>query len=272
MTKKPHMLQAVLALGVVGVLVWLVMRRTGEPVYREKRLSEWLRGYDYAGLKSRARAESDEAVRKMGTNAIPLLLQRLRENESSLKFRVFRLLEKQHFLIITNSRASTRNVEAGQAFRALGAAAGTAVPELIRIYNRNISVDSQCAVAISLGCIGPAASNAVPALLARASNRQTEIGTNELVCDSAIFALGHIHAQPARVVPVLMEQLLHAPKANTQYAATVALGWFGADAKPAVPVLIKCYADVGNSAAMKAAVRTAIQKIDTGAAAKAGVH
>ena len=85
MIKKRHILPAVLAVGVVGVLVWPAMRRPGEPVYQEKRLSEWLQGYDHAGLKSRARDESDEAVRNMGTNAIPLLLQRLRENDFNCK-------------------------------------------------------------------------------------------------------------------------------------------------------------------------------------------
>jgi hypothetical protein len=50
-------------------------------------------------------------------------------------------------------------------FFELGRSAQNAVPALIEIANQNISRDSQYYAVYSLGCIGPAAKEAVPSLL-----------------------------------------------------------------------------------------------------------
>src|SRR5437762_2441235 len=57
------------ALVAVGVVV--VLSRSGEPAYGGRRLSEWVDGYATRYPNS----ESDEAIRQIGTNAIPYLLK-----------------------------------------------------------------------------------------------------------------------------------------------------------------------------------------------------
>src|SRR5579862_6987208 len=72
----------------VGIL-WLGWRLPREPVYQGKRLSIWLQGYQTN------RVQMTEAVRAIGTNSIPTLLRLLREDDSSLKSMLLKLLAKQ---------------------------------------------------------------------------------------------------------------------------------------------------------------------------------
>lgn len=71
---------------VVGMSTWELMA-VREPVYRGKPLSYWLNQYDgnYDSVTAQlAKKETDEAVRHIGTNAIPLLLRRLQTEDSAL--------------------------------------------------------------------------------------------------------------------------------------------------------------------------------------------
>ena len=58
-----------------------------EPVYQGKSLSFWLQGYIQGGsyIGVWPEPEVDEAVRQIGTNAIPALLHMLRAHDSKLK-------------------------------------------------------------------------------------------------------------------------------------------------------------------------------------------
>jgi HEAT repeat protein len=254
-------------------LAWLALSEPREPVYQGKRLSEWLHGYDHPGMSpgsATRQLAADEAMEHIGTDAIPFLLQRLREHDSSLKFRLLRLLEKQHFVKISYTPAEVLNMEAREAFGILGASASNAVPRLIKIFSRNFSPESQNATAFSLGFIGPAASNAVPVLLQCACAGQTAADANYRDRGAAILALGQIHAQPATVVPALTE-MLREHDSGIRYWAACALGIYGPDAKSAVPLLIQCYhgASVQNQIDDIGGI---IKKIDPEAATKATVQ
>src|SRR2546425_11158597 len=63
----------IFALGIVvaGLVVAFIPSR--EPSYAGKRLSEWVDGY--AAAWPNAQSESDEAIRHIGTNAVPYLLK-----------------------------------------------------------------------------------------------------------------------------------------------------------------------------------------------------
>jgi hypothetical protein len=263
--------------GAAGIAL-LALRPAPEPVYQGKRLSVWLHGYEGLNMINMdRRRETTEAVRNMGTNVIPFLLRRLRQTDSSFNNRLLQLLAKQHIVKISYTPARDLNLEAEEAFNALGARASNAVPELIRIYSGNISKDSQWTVAASLGSIGPAASNAVPLLLEHASAGPTSNTNNTFFSEavqpvrrSAITALGRIHAQPATVVPVLAE-LLGESNLSIQTSAAIALGEFGSNAKPAVPAMIKFYNNETDNMA-KAGTGATIKRIDPEAAAKAGIQ
>ena len=81
----------------LGSAVWFASRAPDrEPVYKGKRLSVWLEHYGpgWAGcpedLKTEEARQIEEAVRQIGTNAIPTLLHMLRKKDFAV---VSKLLE-----------------------------------------------------------------------------------------------------------------------------------------------------------------------------------
>jgi len=103
--------QAVLLVGLamllLGLVCYLVFRLPREPVYQGKALSVWLQTYNSAsgpGRGSPAWKETDDALRHIGTNAIPLLLRMLRARDSGLKLRLVAWAQKQHFIKILWTR------------------------------------------------------------------------------------------------------------------------------------------------------------------------
>lgn len=73
MRKRVHIALAVLLVAGVGVTAWLVLRPK-EPVYAGTPLSVWLKSFDMGISKEEAGVAAD-AVRHMGTNALPMLLK-----------------------------------------------------------------------------------------------------------------------------------------------------------------------------------------------------
>ena len=105
----------------------------------------------------------------------------------------------------------------GKAAWALGnlrSNAELAVPALVECLN-NEKADRQRAIE-ALGAFGPSAKEAVPSLLGLATNADANVR------GSACAALGEIHAQPDRVVPVLIDAL-HDPDPTVRRCATKAL-------------------------------------------------
>jgi HEAT repeat protein len=114
--------------------------------------------------------------------------------------------------------------------------------------------------AAELGDLGSAAKATGPALL------EVLNGHDEAVRGAAAVALGKIHYQPERVVPLLIA-LLDNPDLNDE--AADALGEYGPLAKAAVPKLIPMLKAPDKDARHAATV--ALKKIDSAAAAEAGV-
>jgi hypothetical protein len=224
--KKRLILLAVLGIAVVALVAWLSMP-SPEPVYQGKPLSYWLAHPD--GRSPVTYNEAYEAIRQIGTNAIPILLRRLQVPNPSLKDRVLALAQKQHFIKIPFAPAHL-NFEAFTAFMVLGSGASNAVPGLIAIIQSDPDPYPQTAVPVILGQIGPAAEQAIPALLRDIAH------TNECVRHNAVWALAHIHAQPKLVVPALIK-CLNDPEADVRATASWALGEFGKDAQSAIPAL-----------------------------------
>jgi hypothetical protein len=245
-------------LALLGGLTWMAWLRKepSEPVYRGKRLSEWL-----ANNNQGSSPETDEAVRRMGTNAIPTLLRMLQARDSSLTTWLLRLARKQHLMKFDHTGDFMKNAHAAHAFDILGADARDAVPELIKILDQNISVHSRNYTAWALGGIGPPAAKAVPTLLRATAD------TN-YVRRGAIYALGKIRAQPELVVPALTN-LLTGPDPNVRAITISSLELFGSDAKSAVPALAQSLNDP--TPRVRKLAESALQKIDPEAAARANL-
>jgi hypothetical protein len=259
MRKWFRILLVMLLLAVAGGIAWLAFRSPAEPVYNGKALSVWLQNFNSDVVDGR---EAEDAVRHIGTNAIPTLLSMLRAKDSGLKIRFIRLLARQNWIKIKVTLAADRNYAACSAFEVLGADAKSAVPELIQIYGQDISTESKCLTADALGYIGPLATNAIPALLRGLKT------TNDPVRWNTVWALRKIHSQPELVVPELIK-LLHDPNYRVRMIAKDALSNFGTNARMAIPVLIEMLDDQNSN--NRELATNALKEIDPEAPAKTGV-
>lgn len=168
----------------------------------------------------------------MGTNCIPILLDMLRAKDSKIKLHLVALAKRQSFIKFHFVPAAERNAVASKAFLALGDAAKGAVPALLKMYQEDISADSQAAIEDTFAWLGPPAKPAIPLLLQATTNPNLKVRA------SALWALGEIHADPEECVP----ELVHALNDTDDWVRTSAahaLGMFGTNAQSAVPALVQ---------------------------------
>jgi hypothetical protein len=213
-----------------------------EPVYEGKTLRRWLEShvltssanppYGSPGWK-----KADEALRHIGTNAIPILLQMIRAKDPPpVMLKLLHMLRRQRLVKIRYRYAYQRNEEAEYAFEVLGKSAAGAVPGLIRIYEEAVTPSSQRCAALALGHIGPAAEAAIPVLLKNFTHTNVEVRFN------AVSAVYYIGGAPSVVVPA-MKSALRDPKLEVRWNAIVALSRFGRNARSAVPELLQAFDD-----------------------------
>ena len=260
MGKKRMLILAVLTVTLLGVVVWSAVEAYNpEPCYRSRPLSYWLGEYGiYWPVDLQWREdEAAEAIRAIGTNAIPRYLQMLRSKDTALKLEFITLAQKQHLVEIPYTPDHTQHQEAADGFGLLGADASNAVPALIEIYEKGISRDSQHYTVFSLGAIGPAAARAVPVLLREAKEGDSAARL------WAVGALGRLHAEPDLVVPALIA-LSQDSDNNMKVVAIRALGDIGTGAKSAIPQL----KELEKVPVFKSDAREALQKIDPGVPAE----
>ena len=232
---------AFLFVAAVVALCLCFFKSTPEPVYHGQPLSYWLAGYDagnYRYLHPDGPAppttdEAGDAVRHIGTNAIPRLLRMLQQPNPKWSELVWRTLSKQNLVKIRYAPGN-RDFIAYQAFIALGPQACNAEPQLVALFNPKSSPRLQQAVPAILGSIGPGPVESVPLLL-RAINH-----TNNIVRCNAICALAHVNPDPKVAVPVLTG-LLKDPDALARAFAADALGSFGNAAQTAFPALLDAW-------------------------------
>ena len=156
MSKRIGIVTGLLLAGVIIALLWRASSGPREPVFEERPLTSWL---DHHVASSSASPpygspgwkKADEAIRHIGTNGIPTLLGMIRARDwppSVLK--VMETARRFRIPVRKYRHAVTRNEEAEYAFEMLGTNAVAAVPDLIRIYEQDISPSSQRCAALSL--------------------------------------------------------------------------------------------------------------------------
>ena len=231
--------EAIIALGKLGV--------AAEPALPELRLA--------LGDKQ-ARIEAAKAIWLIGheASALTVLIENIPSATEGLADlpRFFELevgpAAQPAIPLLLNMLTADHGPHSGKRYAAIfilgtiGPAAREAVPALLAAYEQEPTSDSWGPLWITifetLGKIGPDAKSALPRVLGTLDSPPENRFDRPRVCEAAIKALGGIGPQSPEVIPTL----LNAFELNYQgqhHAATDALYRLGPDAKDAVPKLIE---------------------------------
>jgi HEAT repeat protein len=256
MRKRVQVALAILSVALVSVIVWHGSHER-EPVYQGKGLRAWLGEYYDWGFSSstvarNGRNAAEAAVRQIGTNAIPTLLDMLRKKDSPLVTKLIpvwsRHVARTPYLPMWVAfpswyqvHAEVLNHQASMGFEILRTNARPAVPALINLYEENISPSSQNYVSRSLIAIGPDATRAaIPSFLRGTAS------PNVLVRKNAVMALSQVHDEPSLVVSTLAKSL-NDNNVTIRVSAAWGLGAFGREVRQAIslaePVLTQALCD-----------------------------
>jgi hypothetical protein len=250
---------------VAVVLANLLWPREREPVYKGKKLSEWI------GRQPLERPDLHvEAIRSIGTNAVPFLVKwigyespawrkKLTAATKGLDIRIWELL---------GDKKAGRATYAVHAFAWLGPEGSSGIPDLLKLVRGTNSGVAMRAV-VALSEIGL---KAVPALLDALTNQPARgpftvywldiamagLGTNGEVAVPAVLRcvgdkdgataataatwLGNLKVAAAEVVPALSESMA-SPDARVRNCATAALANFRGEARSAIPALVRALGD-----------------------------
>ena len=249
-----------LLLGAIVFRAW----SHAEPSYQGRPLSAWLREYDKFEDAAYVHAAPPkpwpyDAVRHIGTNAIPWLLKSLRQRDSRLKIEVMRLVKLQSVLKLHFTPARVRRDRAAQAFGTLGLTAKPAIPALIELLGEP---DARPGAVSSLVCIGRPC---VPPMVQALTNHNPAIKT------SLVWALYCLYpfasGEPAGIArdeanaaaPELREIMARAVAAGTNWtfvaAAALVINWIAPErvGEDVVPILVHALSDPRPDARERAA-------------------
>lgn len=222
MKKRRYLLFGVVFVAIGLAVMWSISSLR-EPVHKGRRLGLWLSDYS----PDRSTSEVDDAVRQMGTNCLPLLLQWLgaKPRGWTNQFRV-------RLPVMDGRLVEVRRAQAIQAFEALGEDAWPAVPALLEIYQQNLATAQGLGAARALSSIGPSATNAVPFLFRAGMNADPAVRV------VAVGTLSQIHSAAHDAVPFLIG-CLNDQDREVRHMAAFALGTYGKQAAAAIPALLE---------------------------------
>ena len=279
---KCRTIQIVLACGVLVALA-IFLTRHREPSFKGKNLSTWLAQYAAITLgdakktpTAQDKVDFEEAIRHIGTNALPYLLDWIQYERPPSDYQS---------IDEPRNRKELRAIGACNAYTVLGDRARPSIPELTRILNDTTKRWTCWNAAGALGDIGVEARPALIAALSSNNERAREsaamgirrLGTNagpaiplllrclydrnEGVMHHAAIALGYImKLDPDRVVPGFLN-LLETSNRNVQVTALRALGNYGSSARRAVPGLIQYLNASNHDTWVRDETRAALLKI-----------
>lgn len=234
-----------------------------EPVYDGKPLSQWLvilrRGYS-AEEQHAAAPSPEDAIRQMGTNAIPTLLDILGAEEWNKKRIVSKLKSAEFRTVFTKYHPGAEDIRdiAVDGFKVLGTNAEAAVPQLTKLLHEPETCPDAARV---LNMVGPkgfsALTNAindedlvgvVVLAIGQSSSGDPQVSTRLLISalkssnpttrgNTAKFLAGR---DASLVVPALIP-LLDDSEDYAWRAAAISLGGYGSVAKDAAPKLFSIY-------------------------------
>lgn len=174
-----------LLIAAVSLLVFITWRSI-EPRYQGKPLSYWLARISPTPNPGVARGvrrdqQAAEAIRQIGTNALPILLAMTKAHDSELKKLALKWSPNLPLININFTPANDLSSRARYAYQALGHRAKSAVPALVVVLSDTNRVETQRHAANALGAIGRSAAEAVPALVNAAKDQDPGVRNNARV-------------------------------------------------------------------------------------------
>ncbi len=212
----------------------LASRQPREPEYDGQPLRYYLSSQTYGDL--RREREAREAIREMGSNAVPCLMEILSARESWFAHQFRQLLRRQSLVRLNLVPLAER-----QRHGRLPLARVEAAGDLRYMQARHLPV---------------------PALL------QALKEPIPLVRSRALDTLGFLGCRPDLVVPALIA-CLEDPDVTVRLSAVRSLGWFRSDAASAIPALLELFRRE-ESTALGHEVREALNAIDPAVVEGAG--
>lgn len=280
------------AVGLFGILAaGLILISFGpkEPGYNGRSLSSWLDewGQSYNDPTNHAAI----AIRAIGSNGVPILLANLTNGVSSNDFQFWNVVGKaipKEWSPLDRNRS--RSVTAAHAINLVGVEAKSAFPTLTNLLTvRGHSLTAAIALAgmghegvavllqavtnqdyvlrssavLALGGVRSDFDKVVPALIEELKHDEISLLRGVAAAD-----LIELHKQPDLVVPAFSEFLASPDASKRAWGATLLKG-FGADAKAAIPLLLKARSDEDPD--VRKAAEEALVKIAPETEAKAGL-
>ena len=285
---KTHIKFLVLAAAFTGLLV-VPTARAAEPSYNGKPLSEWLLVLKIGQTSTGERveeADAKKAIRQMGTNAIPTLLDILGATDHNKGWVLSRLKSRGFQEMYHNQNVPTDDLQdtGVEAFGLLGTNAIPAIPKINKLFGDWETCSPAARVLAGLGPEGVAAltnglaskTDVIRGVTLWAIGEKSSMDSNT-IARIMIASLKDPHNRwsaakylgskdPALAIPALLPLLDVNPK--TDYAsivnAALSLSSYGAAAKVAVPKLLSLYTNSWDIQLM-----WALKGIDMNAAAQA---
>src|SRR5690242_2093009 len=169
MRKRIRMTLVGLLVVVLGLLTWQVFLGR-EPSYHGRSLSGWLdrayRNDDWrlvALYNSELDVQSADAVRAMGTNTLPTLLEMVRIRNSPFRQRCLELVQNESWFPLHIQSTKEIHEKAAYAFKVLGPSAKPAVSALNALLDDR-DPEVRVMAMYCLGTIGPASVKAIGSL------------------------------------------------------------------------------------------------------------
>jgi hypothetical protein len=173
--RRRNIIIGLLALVLCGILVSGLWPEKPEPVYKGRKLSDWLCSYE-VWLANSHTLEAREALSAIGTNAIPFYLKWLPGKPGPIEMTRLYTAEKAHDWFHSEWSPSYysewRSLQIENGFSILGKNAAGAIPTLASYASNSAEHRVRESAILCLAAIG---SPALPALVSLAYNRNVEM-------------------------------------------------------------------------------------------------
>jgi hypothetical protein len=198
-----------------------------EPAYQGKTLRRWLQ--ELQAPSPVARHAAQEALRHIGSNAVPTIKVLLHAEDTSFKTNLVTLLQCQSWVRFSFVPARSRRIQAALGCVELGPVAQPALPDLFEF-----SKDTAFCFNLAQSALSRMGQGAVPALARELSN--TNYQTRQL----AVGALAHMGPAAEAAAPALL-RCLGDDYASVRTDAVRALGRIGVASPAVVKALVRAF-------------------------------